>query len=169
MFYSLKCRLLDTFYSHKVEKSVFERTFYRNFLLSKKLIMYKHIFTAFWAVKSTLDLYFIWVLYSTCIDFECHRSIVLCRGETNYCHQFNLGKENLDRKEMGRDKFLSEVWKWKDFSEERIQSQIKRLGSSVDWNKYRFTLDDGFTKAVNKAFIELYRKDKIYRAINSVI
>ncbi len=80
----------------------------------------------------------------------------------------NLEKENLDRKEMGRDKFLSEVWKWKDFSEERIQSQIKRLGSSVDWNKYRFTLDDGFTKAVNKAFIELYRKDKIYRGYRLV-
>ena len=80
----------------------------------------------------------------------------------------NLAKESIDRKDIGREKFIDEVWKWKDFSENKIQSQIKRLGCSVDWNKYRFTFDEGFTQAVNKAFIDLYRKDKIYRGYRLV-
>ncbi len=80
----------------------------------------------------------------------------------------NLSKKNIDRKDLGREKFLQEVWKWKDFSEDKIQSQIKRLGSTVDWNKYRFTLDDKFSKAVNKAFIDLYRNKKIYRGYRLV-
>ena len=80
----------------------------------------------------------------------------------------NLAKESIDRKDIGREKFIDEVWKWKDFSENKIQSQIKRLGCSVDWNKYRFTFDEKFTQAVNKAFIDLYRKDKIYRGYRLV-
>ncbi len=80
----------------------------------------------------------------------------------------NLSKKNIDRKDLGREKFLQEVWKWKDFSEDKIQSQIKRLGSTVDWNKYRFTLDDKFSKAVNKAFVDLYRNKKIYRGYRLV-
>ena len=80
----------------------------------------------------------------------------------------NLSKKNIDRKDLGREKFLQEVWKWKNFSEDKIQSQIKRLGSTVDWNKYRFTLDDKFSKAVNKAFVDLYRNKKIYRGYRLV-
>ena len=80
----------------------------------------------------------------------------------------NLSKKNIDRKDLGREKFLQEVWKWKDFSEDKIQSQIKRLGSTVDWNKYRFTLDDKFSKAVNKALVDLYRNKKIYRGYRLV-
>ena len=80
----------------------------------------------------------------------------------------NLSKKNIERKDLGREKFLQEVWKWKDFSEDKIQSQIKRLGSTVDWNKYRFTLDDKFSKAVNKAFVDLYRNKKIYRGYRLV-
>ena len=80
----------------------------------------------------------------------------------------NLSKKNIDRKDLGREKFLQEVWKWKDFSEDKIQSQIKRLGSNVDWSKYRFTLDDKFSKAVNKAFVDLYRNKKIYRGYRLV-
>ncbi len=80
----------------------------------------------------------------------------------------NLSKKNIDRKDLGREKFLQEVWKWKDFSEDKIKSQIKRLGSTVDWNKYRFTLDDKFSKAVNKAFVDLYRNKKIYRGYRLV-
>ncbi len=80
----------------------------------------------------------------------------------------NLSKKNIDRKDLGREKFLQEVWKWKDFSEDKIQSQIKRLGSTVDWNKYRFTLDDKFSNAVNKAFVDLYRNKKIYRGYRLV-
>ena len=80
----------------------------------------------------------------------------------------NLSKKNIDRKDLGRDKFLKEIWKWKDFSEDKIQSQIKRLGSTVDWNKYRFTLDEKFSLAVNKAFVDLYRNKKIYRGYRLV-
>jgi len=80
----------------------------------------------------------------------------------------NLVKKNIYRKEIGREEFINEVWKWKNFSEEEIQSQIKRLGSSVDWKKYRFTMDDEFSDAVKKAFIDLYRKKKIYRGYRLV-
>ena len=80
----------------------------------------------------------------------------------------NLAKKDLTRHDLGREKFLDEVWSWKDYSEEKITSQIKRLGCSVDWNKYRFTLDDGFNEAVIKAFVELHRKNKIYRGYRLV-
>jgi valyl-tRNA synthetase len=80
----------------------------------------------------------------------------------------NLAKKDITRNELGRKKFLDEVWSWKDYSEEKITSQIKRLGCSVDWNKYRFTLDDGCNEAVIKAFVELHRKDKIYRGYRLV-
>ena len=72
----------------------------------------------------------------------------------------NLSKKNIDRKDLGREKFLQEVWKWKDFSEDKIQSQIKRLGSTVDWNKYRFTLMINFLRLLTKhllIFIEIKR------------
>ena len=80
----------------------------------------------------------------------------------------NLAKKDVTRKELGREKFLEEVWSWKDYSEEKITSQIKRLGCSVDWNKYRFTLDDGCNDAVIKAFVELHRRNKIYRGYRLV-
>ena len=80
----------------------------------------------------------------------------------------NLAKKNVARKELGREKFLKEVWSWKEYSEEKITSQIKRLGCSVDWNKYRFTLDDGCNDAVIKAFVELHRRNKIYRGYRLV-
>ena len=80
----------------------------------------------------------------------------------------NLAKKDITRHELGREKFLDEVWSWKDYSEEKIISQIKRLGCSVDWNKYRFTLDDGCNGAVIKAFVELHRKNKIYRGYRLV-
>ncbi len=80
----------------------------------------------------------------------------------------NLAKKDITRNQLGREKFLDEVWSWKDYSEEKITSQIKRLGCSVDWNKYRFTLDDGCNEAVIKAFVELHRKNKIYRGYRLV-
>ncbi|MDA8605372.1 valine--tRNA ligase, partial [Gammaproteobacteria bacterium] len=80
----------------------------------------------------------------------------------------NLAKNDVTRLDLGREKFLDEVWSWKDYSEEKITSQIKRLGCSVDWNKYRFTLDDGCNEAVMKAFVELHRKNKIYRGYRLV-
>ena len=80
----------------------------------------------------------------------------------------NLAKKDISRHDLGREKFLKEVWSWKEFSEEKITSQIKRLGNTVDWDKYRFTLDDGCNEAVIKAFVELHRKNKIYRGYRLV-
>ena len=80
----------------------------------------------------------------------------------------NLAKKNVTRLGLGREKFVDEVWSWKNYSEEKITSQIKRLGCSVDWSKYRFTLDDGCNEAVIKAFVELHRKNKIYRGYRLV-
>ena len=75
----------------------------------------------------------------------------------------NLANEGKTKNDLGREKFLEEIWKWKDFSEDKITSQIKRLGCTVEWDKYRFTFDDEFCYTVNKAFVELYRSGKIYR------
>ena len=80
----------------------------------------------------------------------------------------NLGKDNKSRVDLGREKFLEEVWAWKGYSEEKITSQIKRLGCTVDWSQYRFTLDEGFNHSVIKAFVELHRKDKVYRGYRLV-
>ena len=80
----------------------------------------------------------------------------------------NLANQGKTKDELGRDKFIEEVWKWKDFSEEKISSQMKRLGITVDWDKYRFTLDDEYYQGVIKAFVELYRKDKIYQGYRLV-
>ena len=80
----------------------------------------------------------------------------------------NLMNEGKSKDDLGREKFLEEVWKWKDYSEGEISAQMKRLGITVEWDKYRFTYDDEFCKGVNKAFVELYRKDKIYRGYRLV-
>lgn len=80
----------------------------------------------------------------------------------------NLINEGKTKDDLGREKFLEKVWEWKDFSEEKISSQMKRLGITVDWNKYRFTLDDDYYQGVIKAFVELYRKEKIYRGYRLV-
>jgi len=80
----------------------------------------------------------------------------------------NLANEGKTKNDLGREKFLEEIWKWKDFSEDKITSQIKRLGCTVEWDKYRFTFDDEFCETVNKAFVELYRAGKIYRGYRLV-
>ena len=80
----------------------------------------------------------------------------------------NLLNEGKSKDGLGREKFLDEVWKWKEYSEGKISSQMKRLGITVEWDKYRFTYDDDFCAGVNKAFVELYRKEKIYRGYRLV-
>ena len=74
-----------------------------------------------------------------------------------------LRKEGKDRLEMGREAFLKEVWKWKQTYGDRIFSQMKRLGDSVDWNRDTFTLDEGVSKAVRKTFVHLYKKGWLYQ------
>jgi len=68
-----------------------------------------------------------------------------------------------DRHELGREKFLEKVWQWKEESGGTITRQMRRLGNSVDWDTERFTMDDGFYKAVQEVFIRLYEDGLIYR------
>ncbi len=74
-----------------------------------------------------------------------------------------LAKEGLDRRELGREKFLEKVWEWKEKSGGTIITQLKRLGASCDWSRNRFTMDEGFHDAVLKVFVDLYEKGLIYR------
>ncbi len=75
----------------------------------------------------------------------------------------NLIKEGKTRHDIGRDKLIKEIWKWKEQSGNTIINQTKRLGSSADWDRNRFTMDDGLSEAVKKVFIELYNQGIIYR------
>ena len=74
-----------------------------------------------------------------------------------------LAKEGVTRRELGREKFLEKVWEWKAYSGGTITNQMRRLGVSCAWERERFTMDDGLSKAVRKVFVELYNKGLIYR------
>jgi valyl-tRNA synthetase len=74
-----------------------------------------------------------------------------------------LEAEGTDRHEIGRDAFIDRVWKWKESSGGTITRQLRRLGSSPDWSRERFTMDEGFSAAVQETFIRLYREGLIYR------
>lgn len=74
-----------------------------------------------------------------------------------------IGAEGLSRHDLGREKFLEKVWEWKAESGGNITRQIRRLGSSVDWSRERFTMDDGLSEAVKEAFVRLYDDGLIYR------
>ncbi len=71
--------------------------------------------------------------------------------------------EGLTRYDLGREKFLERVWAWKEQYGGRIISQLKKLGSSCDWNHERFTMDEGCSRAVREVFVNLYNKGLIYR------
>ena len=76
----------------------------------------------------------------------------------------NLRKEEgLTRYDLGREKFLERVWDWKNKYGDRIISQLKKLGSSCDWERERFTMDEGCSKAVREVFVNLYNKGLIYK------
>ena len=68
-----------------------------------------------------------------------------------------------DRHELGREEFTKKIWEWKEHSGGTITQQMRRLGNSVDWDTERFTMDDGFYKAVQEVFVRLYEDDLIYR------
>lgn len=74
-----------------------------------------------------------------------------------------LKKEGIDKAELGREGFLKRAWEWKEEYGGRIIGQLKRLGSSCDWERERFTLDEGCSKAVQEVFIKLYEKGYIYK------
>ncbi len=71
--------------------------------------------------------------------------------------------EGLTRYDLGREKFLERVWDWKRMYGDRIISQLKKLGSSCDWTRERFTMDEGCSRAVKEVFVSLYDKGLIYR------
>lgn len=75
----------------------------------------------------------------------------------------NLEAQGLKRAEMGREAFLSHVWEWKAQSGGQITRQLRRLGASCDWSNERFTMDEGFSRAVLKVFVELHRRGLLYR------
>ncbi len=74
-----------------------------------------------------------------------------------------LDAEGKNRHDLGREKFIDRVWEWKEESGGNITRQLRRLGASPDWSRERFTMDEGFYKAVQEVFIQLYDDDLIYR------
>ena len=75
----------------------------------------------------------------------------------------NLEKENIFRKDLSREEFIEKVWEWKEYSGSTIINQLKRLGSSCDWSRERFTMDEGLSVAVRKVFVSLYKEGLIYK------
>ena len=74
-----------------------------------------------------------------------------------------LKKEGIDKDDLGREGFLERAWQWKEEYGGRIISQLKKLGSSCDWDRERFTMDEGCNKAVTEVFVNLYNKGYIYK------
>ncbi|MBI1862403.1 MAG: valine--tRNA ligase [Deltaproteobacteria bacterium] len=74
-----------------------------------------------------------------------------------------FSEEKKSRHDLGREEFLKRVWQWKEESQTTIHSQIKMLGSSVDWTRLRFTLDDQASRAVRECFVRLFHENLIYR------
>jgi valyl-tRNA synthetase len=82
---------------------------------------------------------------------------------TQHMVEKELAKENLTREEIGREEFLKRVWEWKERYGRVIIEQLKRLGASCDWDRERFTMDEGLKEAVKEVFVRLYEEGLIYR------
>lgn len=74
-----------------------------------------------------------------------------------------LKEEGIDKRELGREGFLERTWQWKEEYAGTIENQLKKLGISCDWDRERFTMDEGCSKAVEEVFINLYKKGYIYK------
>src|SRR5215207_833839 len=74
-----------------------------------------------------------------------------------------LAERQIQRRDLGREEFISRVWEWKEESGGTIVRQLKRLGASCDWSRERFTMDEGLSRAVLKVFVELYQQGLIYK------
>ncbi|MCL2221400.1 MAG: valine--tRNA ligase [Oscillospiraceae bacterium] len=77
-------------------------------------------------------------------------------------------EEGITRHDLGREKFLERVWDWKHLYGSRIIEQLKKLGSSCDWSRERFTMDEGCSKAVREVFVSLYEKGLIYKGLRII-
>ena len=74
-----------------------------------------------------------------------------------------LDAQGVSRHDLGRDKFLEKVWEWKEYSGGSITKQMRRLGTSPDWSRERFTMDEGLSRTVTETFVRLYNEGLIYR------
>ncbi|MFN7086403.1 MAG: valine--tRNA ligase [Burkholderiales bacterium] len=74
-----------------------------------------------------------------------------------------LEAQGLSRHDLGREKFIAKVWEWKEYSGSTITRQMRRLGTSCDWSRERFTMDEGLSKTVTETFVRLYHEGLIYR------
>ncbi len=74
-----------------------------------------------------------------------------------------LQEEGIDRHQLGREKFIARVWKWREESGRTILHQLRRLGASCDWSRERFTMDEGLSRAVREVFVTLYEEGLIYQ------
>ena len=74
-----------------------------------------------------------------------------------------MKKEGIEKEDLGREKFLERAWEWKNEYGNRIISQLKKMGSSADWERERFTMDEGCSKAVTEVFLKLYKEGYIYK------
>jgi valyl-tRNA synthetase len=74
-----------------------------------------------------------------------------------------LDQQNISRHDLGREKFIEKVWEWKEESGDKITQQMRRLGTSPDWSRERFTMDEGLSKSVNQVFVKLFNDGLIYR------
>jgi valyl-tRNA synthetase len=74
-----------------------------------------------------------------------------------------LDQKGISRHELGREKFIEKVWEWKEESGGKITRQMRRLGTSPDWARERFTMDGGLSKSVTEVFVKLYQDGLIYR------
>ncbi len=83
---------------------------------------------------------------------------------TQWIVEKQLRAKGIDRRELGRERFLECVWEWKEHSGGTIVRQLKRLGVSCDWSRERFTMDEGLTRAVRESFVKMYEEGLIYRA-----
>ena len=74
-----------------------------------------------------------------------------------------LEAQGIDKTTLGREAFIERVWQWKRTSGGAISQQLRRMGSSLDWSRERFTMDEGFSRAVHEVFVRLYDEGLIYR------
>ena len=79
-----------------------------------------------------------------------------------------LNEEGIDKYDLGREKFLERAWEWKDEYGGIIMSQLKKLGSSCDWERERFTMDEGCNKAVTESFVKMHKKGYIYKGARMI-
>ena len=82
---------------------------------------------------------------------------------TQHVVERQLAQRGLRRQDLGREKFLEETWKVKDRHHATISKQLEKIGSSCDWSRERFTMDEGLSRAVREAFVTLYERQLIYK------